>query len=210
MSHQKNCHGKTIAVIGCGFNHIYPEEHQELFNSILEENGCIISEYEEDKEVDMKSFPQRNRIISGIAKGILVIEARNRSGSTITGRLGLEQNKPVFCLPRDIENKMGAGTNELIKRGAKLVTTPEDILEMFGIIHEKKIKITGYKKEEVNLSNIPEECIKLYKLITYTPQSIQNLSRKSGLQVPEVMQKLMMLELQGYIKNIPGNYYIRT
>ena len=87
--------GKTIAVVGCGLNHIYPEENKELFFSILKSDGCIVSEYEPDSEIDMKNFPKRNRIISGISDGVLVVEASYKSGSSITGRLGLQQNKRI-------------------------------------------------------------------------------------------------------------------
>lgn len=207
--------GNTIAVVGCGLNHIYPEENKELFKQILEKGGCIISEYKPNEEVDMHNFPKRNRIISGISDAILVIEAIKRSGSTITGRYGLEERKSVFCLPRDIGNTKGAGTNELIKKGAKLVTSPEDILQEFGIENinnkvneENEVnKFQNYLQEE---TIIPKEYMQIYQLISYTPQNIQYFARRSGLKIAEVTQKLIMLELQGYIKSMPGNYYIRT
>ena len=201
--------GNTIAVVGCGLNYIYPEENKELFKQIINEGGCIISEYKPDEPIDMKSFPKRNRIISGLSDAILVIEARHRSGSTITGGYGLEQGKKVFCLPRDIGNKMGVGTNELIKKGAKLVTKPAEILQEFGIQNKEIDSSVEQLQIEEDMS-IPLEYINIYQLITYNPQNIQYFVKRSGLNVAEVTQKLIMLELQGYIKSLPGNYYVRN
>lgn len=210
----KECIGNTIAVIGCGLKHIYPEENRELFKQILGKGGCIISEYEPNEEVNMSNFPKRNRIISGLSDAILVIEARQKSGSTITGRLGLAEGKSVFCLPRDIGNTKGGGTNELIKKGAKLVTEAKDILKEFGIEEVKNnIEIENQEEIQDELQEeiiIPKEYIEVYQLISYTPQNIQYLAKRSGLKIAEVTQKLIMLELQGYIKSMPGNYYVRT
>lgn len=210
MAHEiaKECKGNTIAVVGCGLNYIYPEENTELFKEILRNDGCIVSEYEPDEPVNMRNFPRRNRIISGIANAVLVIEAGSRSGSTITGRFGLEQGKHVFCLPRDIGNTKGIGTNDLIKEGATLTTDPLEILQKLGIRNSKKKKEIEYQlrkteKVEEEKSNIPKEYIGMYKLVSYIPQNIQNLSKRSGLSIAEVTQKLIMLELQGYIKSMP-------
>lgn len=215
----QNCKGKTIAVVGCGFNNIYPEENRELFHSIIENGGCIVSEYEPEEPVDMKNFPKRNRIVSGLADGVLIVEAGYRSGSTITGRLGLEQGKKVFCIPRDIGISNGIGSNELIQKGAKLVTSPQDILQEYGIYPENQDdKISACKKapkdkakdqikEKVNKVEetiyIPKEYMNIYQFTSYTPQNIQYFVNKSGLKIAEVTQKLIMLELQGYIKSMP-------
>ena len=206
----QKCKGKTIAVLGCGLNNIYPKQNEELFKQILENDGCIISEYEPEEKIDMKNFAQRNRIISGIADAVLVIEATNRSGSTITGRLGLEQGKNVYCLPRDLGNLKGAGTNHLIQKGAQLVIEPKDILEQFGIENEKMPKILGYKTKNIKQNQMPQEYKKIYDYISYIPQNIQFISRRSGITISEVTQKLIILELQGYIKSMPGNFYVKT
>lgn len=213
--------GKTIAVVGSGLNHIYPEENKELFYSILENGGCIISEYEPNEPIDMKKFPKRNRIISGLSDVVLVIEATYRSGSTITGRLALEQNKKVFCLPRDIGISKGIGTNKLIQKGAKLVTCSQDILKEYGEEYMKKGKVrkidicqiekskkTGEQGKKLKnkiheMQEVPQEYMTIYQLISYTPQNIQYFANRSGLKIAEVTQKLIMLELQGYIKSMP-------
>ena len=199
--------GKTIAVVGCGLNHIYPEENKELFFSILKNDGCIVSEYEPDAEIDMKNFPKRNRIISGISDGVLVVEAGYKSGSTITGRLGLQQNKKVFCIPRGLEDSKGKGTNDLIQKGAKLVTSASDIFMEYENWNincevEKSIKSNISKKSTVT-KHVPNEYMHIYQLISYTPQNIQYFAVKSGMKIAEVTQKLIMLELQGYIKSMP-------
>ena len=217
----QNCKGKTIAVVGCGFNYIYPEENKELFCSILTNGGCIISEYEPNEPIDMRNFPKRNRIISGLSDGVLVVEAGYKSGSGITGRLALEQKKKVFCLPRNLGESKGIGTNELIQKGAKLVIKPQDILQEFGVKdkEEKRTTIQTYQtktnenktKEEINkkqnkisqITHIPKEYMNIYQFTSYTPQNIQYFAKRSGLKIAEVTQKLIMLELQGYIKSLP-------
>lgn len=199
--------GRTIAVVGCGLNYIYPEENRELFYSILKNGGCIVSEYEPDMEVDMKNFPKRNRIISGISDGVLVVEAGYKSGSTITGRLGLQQNKKVFCIPRGLEDSKGKGTNDLIQKGAKLVTSASDIFmeyENWNINYEiEKSTESNISKKSKMTKHVPNEYMHIYQLISYTPQNIQYFAVKSGMKIAEVTQKLIMLELQGYIKSMP-------
>ena len=125
--------GKTIAVLGSGFNHIYPKENMQLFNKILESGGAIITEYEPDTIPDKKNFPRRNRIISGLSQAVVVVEAAERSGSLITAELALEEGKDVFAVPGNINSPLSIGTNELIKDGAKLVTNVFDILEEFNV-----------------------------------------------------------------------------
>lgn len=111
--------GKTVAVLGSGFNNIYPKENKELFRRIIENGGAVVSEYPPDTEVYSKNFPKRNRIVSGLSDGILVIEGKYRSGTTITARYGFEQGKPVFCLPHSVFSKYGLSPNCLIKERRK-------------------------------------------------------------------------------------------
>ena len=221
----KSCKGKTIAVVGCGFNYIYPIENKELFKSILTKGGCILSEYEPDIPLNMQNFPKRNRIISGLADGVLVIEAGYRSGSVITGNLALEQGKKLFCIPRNLGETKGIGTNELIKKGAKLVTCPQEILKEYDkkeIMQKEetaqeqqeyiKKAEKGKKESKINktkenhnkdIISVPKEYMNIYQFISYTPQNIQYFSKQTGLKIAEVTQKLIMLELQGYIKSMP-------
>ncbi len=121
--------GKTVAILGGGFSHIYPAEHKKYLNPIIEQGGAIITEYEPNIKPFPANFPARNRIISGISNGVLVVEARQKSGTLITVDYALEQGREVFIIPGNITSNNSYGTNELIKQGAKLVTNIDEILE---------------------------------------------------------------------------------
>lgn len=193
--------GNTIAVLGCGFDHIYPEEKTELFNKIIENNGCVISEYPPETEADLSKFPFRNRIISALSNGVLVVEAKHRSGSTVTARYAKEQEKKVFCIPGNIDLKTSVGTNRLIQGGAKLVTCVEDILIEYGFpveIDETEQKIM-----------VEDEYIDIYNVLTRMPTNINIIAKKCKLDISKVSQKLLMMEIKGYVKSMPGNEYVR-
>lgn len=193
--------GGTIAVLGAGFNNIYPEENIELFNQIIENNGLIISEYSPNTKVDLSRFPHRNRIISGLSMGVLVVEAKYRSGSTVTARYAKQQNRKVFCIPSNIDLKTGVGTNKLIQEGAKLVISSEDILQEFNILSES----TEILKE----ITVEEEYKEIYDEISYMPTNINIIAKKCSLSISKVTQKLLIMEIKGYIKSMPGNEYVR-
>lgn len=188
----KSERGKTIAVLGSGFNNIYPKQNLQLYNEILEEGGCIISEYEPKEEAKSENFPMRNRIISGLAMGVLIVEARYRSGSAITARYANMQRKEVFCVPRDIDKKTGYLPNEFIKNGAHLVMSYEDILEYFP-------------KPKEN-ANIAEEYVEIYQYIGDIPISVDEICRLTNLSIAGVNERLMLMEIEGLIKNVPGGY----
>lgn len=187
----KDKKGKTIAVLGSGINNIYPECNKELANQIIEEGGCIISEYKSNEKVNMSNFPTRNRIISGISMGVLVIEARYRSGSRVTARYAMQQNKEVFCIPRDIDQKTGYVPNELIKNGAHLVTDVNDILQYYPLDIDKEVD---------------EEYIDVYKYINDIPKSADDIHRISNLPIASINEKLMFMEIDGLIKNVECGY----
>ena len=194
--------GNTIAVLGGGFDYIYPEENIELFNKIIENNGLVISEYPPKTKAILSKFPYRNRIISGLSMGVLVVEATlGRSGSLVTARYAKEQNKKIFSVPGNINLKTSKGTNWLIKEGAKLVTCAEDILTEFNI------KTESIEETEVQ---IEPEYIELYNQITYMPVNINIIAKKCKTNISKISQQLLMMELKGYIKSIPGNEYVRV
>lgn len=194
--------GNTIAVLGCGFDYIYPEENIELFNKIIENNGLVISEYPPKTKAILSKFPYRNRIISGLSMGVLVVEATlGRSGSLVTARYAKEQNKKIFSIPGNINLKTSKGTNWLIKEGAKLVTCAEDILTEFNI------KTESIEETEIQ---IEPEYIELYNQITYMPVNINIIAKKCKTNISKISQQLLMMELKGYIKSMPGNEYVRV
>ena len=124
-----NAKGKTIAVVGCGLDMVYPPENKQLFNNIILSGGAIISEYPIGAKPNKMHFPARNRIISGLSDGLIVVEAKSKSGTLITVDFALEQGKDVYVIPGNITSPSSFGTNDLIKQGAKIITTIEDILE---------------------------------------------------------------------------------
>ena len=130
--------GKTIAILGCGFNHIFPEENTYLFNKIIENGGLVVSEYPPDTKYKSNYFLDRNRIVSGLSLGVLVVEAAYRSGTSVTARLAEEQERKVFALPHEIYDSHGVGTNRLLKNGAILVTCIDDILSEFNLLKLKE------------------------------------------------------------------------
>lgn len=148
-----NQKGKTIAVLGCGFNHIFPKENINLYKQILDNDGLIISEYPPDTKHQSKYFLQRNRIVSGLSLGVLIIEATARSGTSVTARLANLQERKVFAIPHEIWNSHGVGTNRLIKDGAIAVTEIDDILLEFENLKD----LTNNDIQRVELSNFSIE-----------------------------------------------------
>lgn len=184
--------GKTIAVLGSGINQIYPKQNEVLAHDILENGGCIISEYEPDEEWKMEYFPNRNRIISGISMGVLIVEARYRSGSSITAKHAISQKKTVFCIPGDINKKTSFVPNEFIKNGAELITSSRDILEYYSYNKENK---------EIN-----EDYKEIYQYLSDIPISVDEICRITGLSVAGVNERLMFMEIDGIIKMVCGGY----
>lgn len=195
--------GNTIAVLPCGLNNIYPKSNESLYKKILNLGGTIVTEYPEDTEAEYNAFLERNRIVSGLCIGTLVIEAGYRSGTSVTARLTKEQNKDVFCVPSSLENFKGITSNKIIQGGGKLVTCVEDILESFpNIIFEKK---------EIDLSNslVDKEYVDVYNVLSYKPQHINEIAKKCGSSINDVSYKLMMLELEDHAIGLRGKNYIR-
>lgn len=149
--------GKTIAVLGCGVDYIYPKENNKLYEEILDRRGVIISEYPPGTEPSSEKFRARNRIVSGLSLGVLVVEAKYRSGTSITIKYAKEQKRDVFCIPSSIENKKGIGTNIQIRKGATLVLEPREILERYDVKNIKQISIEELElKKETELEDIDE------------------------------------------------------
>lgn len=222
--------GHTIAVLGSGLRKIYPAENKDLFYEILENGGCVVSKEKPDEEADLSKFPKRNEIIAGISCGIVVVEARARSGSQITAKYGMKQNKPIFCIPNRLNEKTGVGTNNLIKNGAKLVTNVNDILET---IKEEKIEDKKFNfeleekiREEIDsMANKNAECIVknklenriktleidkkylfLYEILKEKPMEINEFARRTNKTIVEIEQDITIMEIENLVEITPRKH----
>lgn len=198
--------GKTVAVLGGGFNNIFPKENEELFYEILEAGGCIISEYAPDVEADSENFPRRNRIVSGLSDGILVVEARYRSGTSITARFAKQQGKKIFCIPSNVDSTTGYGTGTLIKEGAKLVLSPQDILDEFGI----NLNLEEIIEDDKQDIEIDDEYKCVYNVLSKIPINTNEICKRVNKSIGEVNVILTMLELQGVIKQVGVNEFTKA
>ena len=200
--------GKTVAVFGCGLNVIYPSENKKLASKVIE-NGAIISEFPINTRPDRRNFPRRNRIISGIGMGVIIVEAGKHSGSLITARLAAEQGREVFSIPGRINEITAQGTNILIREGAKPVLELNDILEEFRhiVCSKKDIPIEG--KNGLENKNTLNSCEnRLYSILGQEQKEVDNIVEETGFSTTEVLIYLSNLELKGLIQRLPGNKYI--
>ncbi len=195
--------GKTIAVLGTGVDDktIYPQSNLGLARRILKQEGLIISEYKPGSTAHEGSFPQRNRIISGLSKGVLIVEADQKSGSLITARLAGEQGRDVFAIPGSIFSSKSIGPHILIKKGAKMVTTAQDIIEEY----ESNPTLFENIKPAISTKNAFEKNI--LDILDRGFQFIDDIVRESGNDTSKVLAVLSMLEIRGIIKNLGNGKY---
>ena len=195
--------GNTYAVLGCGVNICYPRTNQKLYEDILSHGG-IISEYPPETEPIAQLFPARNRIISALSDVVVIVEAKERSGSLITADFALEQGKDIYALPGPINSQLSRGCNSLIKQGAGILLSPEEFLEELSFVCEEKMK----KLEENKIAlespeNLVYSCLDLY------PKNLNELADITDMKIATLMNVLVSLELQGYVREISKNHYIR-
>lgn len=197
----------TVAVIGSGPDRLYPRQHLPLGRRIAE-RGVIVSEYPPGTPARAGHFPKRNRIISGLSRGILVVEAGLKSGSLISARLALEQGREVFAIPGSVHSPVARGCHHLIKQGARLVETVDDVLEELGTWWSLQPAMT--EKPEAaggpDLSALAEREIAVFRALGYDPLSTDALASATGLPADQLMQSLLLLELQGLVASAPGGY----
>lgn len=196
--------GKTIAVLGCGVDLIYPPQNRELYQLIVENGGCVVSEMPLSRWVSRAVFPARNRIISGLSRGVLVTEGAIDSGSLITCSYAAEQGREVFAVPGQIDSLLSQGPLSLLKKGAKLVTSAQDILEECNITYSIKNK-PGKAKNRDDLNKDQKLIISFIDRENLTADDI---IKKSGLSSSLVLSVLSMLEIKGYIEDYGGKYKI--
>jgi len=193
--------GRTIAVMGCGLDICYPKSNFELMQNI-EKSGAVLSEYAVGVQPIAGNFPARNRIISGLAKGVLVVEASENSGSLITTEFALEQGREVFAIPGNINSSLSKGSNKLIKEGAKITTCVEDILEELNISFEKQKS----NKELSGLSGLETEILKY--IDEKQPVSLELALRDLNISVSHMYSIITILQLKGLIEQLPGKILI--
>ena len=230
--------GRTIAVMGSGFNHIYPAENADLAKEISF-SGAVISEFPMDTKPLPGNFPRRNRLISGLSLGVLITEAARNSGALITADFALEQGREVFALPGRIDSAGSMGTNELLKQGAKIVTCCDDILEELNfkisdknvvakhinVCHsERAIANEESKKRDpsaeftLSEANVPQDdmCLSnkterdIYKLISKEPISLDDICEKSNFSILAIIPIVLGLEFKKLIKALPGKQFMRN
>lgn len=215
--------GRTLAVLGSGIDVIYPPENAELYNKIAQ-RGAIVTEFPFESEPKGFHFPARNRIISGLSLGIVVVEATEKSGSLITARLGLEQGKEIFAVPGSIDAPGSRGTHKLLKEGAKLVENVHDILEEIysqiqlsknpcGSEDNQEVSIPVNNRQEIvsrqqSIKALRSEEQEILKIIKKAPMYIDNIIEISGYRSQDVLNILLYLELNGYIEQLAGKRFV--
>jgi DNA processing protein len=203
--------GRTIAVLGCGIDRTYPPEHDALRLSI-EAHGAVITELPIGAAPQSHHFPRRNRIISGLSLGVLVSEAAAKSGSLITAKLALEQGREVFAVPGSVREEACRGSNGLIKEGAKLVESAQDVLD------EILPQVDARQRASLHLGETPSDSRKpmgredalVYHALSYEARSVDAVIESTGLSAAQVAATLLSLELHGWIRPLPGQQYIRV
>jgi DNA processing protein len=199
--------GRTVAVFGSGLDVIYPPQNRKLAERIMQ-NGALVSEFPMGTKPEKQNFPRRNRLISGLSLGVVVIEAGAKSGALLTAQHALEQNREVFAVPGNIGTKTSEGTNRLIKEGAKLITSVEDILEelrMYTALHQKE-----KSKIEKDSSQLSEQEKSIYDLMTGEPRHIDRIAQDVHQTTSQALSTLLSLELKGFIKQLSGKMFVRT
>ena len=210
--------GRTIAVLGSGFNNIYPEENIPLFEKIIEQNGLVITEYELNEGVVKKNFPERNRIITALSEGVLVIEASYRSGTSITVNKAKEQGKKVFAIPGRLDNYLGIGVNNIIKKGGILTTSINDIVNERNYKSGKQINYNTnrnnkdcsdvmLKNKKIDNIEIKSEYRVIYDILKNQDYCIEEILLKTELDIRNVLVLLTKMELEGLVINLDDGKY---
>jgi DNA processing protein len=213
IAHRKclESNGKTLAVLGCGLDIIYPNENKDLYRDLME-NGTLLTEYIFGTRPYASNFPMRNRIISGLSKGVVVIEAGEKSGAVITAELALEEGREVFAVPGNITSSNSLGTNRLIREGAKIVTEIKDILEEFNndltIDKIKYINNTNLVNNKFKINKFTANERMVIECLSFEELHVDMIISKTGLSVGEVNTILMSLEINGIVKSFPGKFYL--
>ena len=201
--------GKTLSVMGSGLDRVHPEKQYALAQDIVQK-GALVSEFALGTPLRPENFPRRNRLISGLSLGVLVVEASSRSSSLGTARMALEQGREVFSIPGSIHNPLAKGCHQLIREGAKLVEKAEDIIEELGAL-AGAVEVLETKEATVNdgPQTLDSDYQLLFTCLGYDPIEIDTLAEQSGLTVDIVSSMLLLLELEGQVASLSGGRYVR-
>lgn len=198
--------GRTIAVMGSALDHMYPAENKKLADQI-EENGAVVSEFYMGTKTDPGNFPRRNRIISGMSLGTIIIESEEDGGAMITATTALDQNRELFALPGHITEKKSNGPNKLIKLGqAKLIQSTDDVIEELRVVLRPILKETSHKSAPPQLNAFEQ---KIFDVLTNEPQHIDLLSELSALSPSDTLVNLLSLEFKGLVKQMAGKMFVK-
>jgi len=197
--------GRTAAVLGCSMDQMYPAENRALAEKMEESGGCVMSEFCLGTAPDRQTFPMRNRIVSGLSKGLLVVEAARASGAMITAKQALEQGRQVFAVPGRIDHPQSGGCHQLLKDGARLVESVEDVLAEFEFL------LPPSEMPSINLpqGNLGEQERKVLEALGREEMHMDILTRKCGLPSPAVSATLLKLEMKRWVRQMPGKYFTR-
>lgn len=201
--------GKTIAVTGNGLDRVYPARHRELAHRIAD-NGLLLSEFLPGTKPLPGNFPRRNRIISGLTLGTLVVEAAQKSGSLITAYKALEQGREVFAIPGSIHNPLSRGCHKLIREGAKLVESAQDILEELGSLAQSQLDLKNMPDAPQPSDTVNKTHQTVLDAMSFDPISIDTLVERTGLDASSLSSILLILELENKISTEAGGYYVRN
>ena len=201
--------GRTIALLGTGIDRVYPASNRDLAHEIAT-RGALVSEYPLGAAPERWHFPERNRLISGLSLGTLVVEAARRSGSLITARLSGEQGREIFALPGSIHNALSRGCHQLIRQGAKLVETADDILaELRPLVGHMQAVMDQPEPANTTSETPDDDYAELRKLLSHDPISIDELEKQSGLTIDQLSSMLLILELHGEVESLSGGRYVK-
>jgi DNA processing protein len=196
--------GSTWAVVGCGLTTCYPSENQSLMDKITEDN-CVISEFPMETKPDRQTFPMRNRIVSGLCHGVLVVEAGAQSGALITARMALDQGRNVYAIPGRIDQPEAKGCHLLLKQGAKLVEGVEDIVQDLNLLFSEK----PVQREFPEVEKLNGDEAELYNALGKEEMHVDRLIQKTGLPSSKVSSTLLRLEMKKRVQQLPGQYFVR-
>lgn len=199
--------GRTIGVLGCGLDQIYPPENKKLYTDVSQ-NGAVISEFNIGTAPIAQNFPRRNRIISGLSLGVVVVQASEKSGSLISASFALDQNKEVFAVPGHINHKLSRGTHWLIKRGAKLVETVDDVVSEIDSLRNLQGKdLFEEDRREKILTTLTKSQKEVFSVLSSDPVHIDEINKLTGIEPSSLLSTLLTLELNDVIVQLPGKHF---